>query len=314
MTVDVSNVTRSGTEPYRFESLRSRASQSRWIKVFLGFVAVPFLLVIIGVYIPAIDSVRISLTKWDGISLPRFAGLANYVAMVHDPIFLEAFKNTAIWLVLFGGLSVTVGLAIALLLRKPMLGVGWYRSAIYLPLVFSMTITGLFWGALYQPGGAIDHLFYLVGARGLVTQWFNNPDTALYAILVPAIWAQVGYTMVLYLAGMQAMDPALEEASQVDGASAWQRLRFIVLPQLRGVNMIVFAITVISSLRTFDVVMATTGGGPFNSSQLLSTYMFQETFTSQNLGYGAALGTVIFVLAVGFIVLYLMRSFKQVER
>jgi ABC-type sugar transport system permease subunit len=117
--------------------------------------------------------------------------------------------------------------------------------------------------------------------------------------------------MVLYLAGLKGCDPTLEEAGAVDGASWWQRFRYIVFPQLRNVNTVIFAVTVIDSLRTFDIVWAMTRGGPYNSTQLLSTYMYQVGFTQVNLGYGSAIAVVIFLLAIAFIITYLVRATRE---
>jgi len=130
-------------------------------------------------------------------------------------------------------------------------------------------------------------------------------------VLVAAVWRQVGYVMVLYLAGLKGCDPQLDDAANVDGANAWQRFWHITMPQLRGVNTVVFAVTVIDSLRTFDIVWAMTRGGPYNSSQLLSTYMFQQAFTNVNLGYGSAIAVVIFALAIIFIITYLARALRR---
>ncbi|HEV7962567.1 MAG TPA: sugar ABC transporter permease, partial [Actinoplanes sp.] len=228
-----------------------------------------------------------------------------------DEVFREALRNNVIWAVGFGGLSVAGGLALALALNRPRRGVGIYRSAIYLPMVFSLAVTGLFWRVLYQPDGTINSTLGAIGLGGLEHQWLAEPGTALYAVLVAAVWRQVGYVMVLYLAGLKGCDPSLDDASAVDGAGAWQRFRFVTWPQLRGVNTVVFAVTVIDSLRTFDIVWAMTQGGPYHSSELLSTYMFQQGFTFLNLGYASAIAVVIFALALVFIITYLVRATRD---
>jgi multiple sugar transport system permease protein len=138
-----------------------------------------------------------------------------------------------------------------------------------------------------------------------------EPATALYPVLVAAVWRQVGYIMVLYLAGLKSTDPTLDDASAVDGAGAWQRFRYVTWPQLRGVNTVIFAVTVIDSLRTFDIVWAMTQGGPYHSSELLSTYMFEQGFSFLNLGYASAIAVVIFALALIFIITYLVRATKE---
>jgi multiple sugar transport system permease protein len=186
--------------------------------------------------------------------------------------------------------------------------VGLYRSAIYLPMVVSLAVSGLFWRVMYAPEGPINGTLGLLGLESLERQWLADPDVALWAVLIAAVWRQVGYIMVLYLAGLKGTDSTLEEAAAVDGAGAWQRFWRIVMPQLRGVNTVVFAVTVIDSLRTFDIVWAMTRGGPYNETQLLSTYIFQQAFTTGNLGYASAIAVVIFALAIGFIITYLARQ------
>jgi ABC-type sugar transport system permease subunit len=279
--------------------------------VVWGFLLVPLLLELAFVFWPAINSFYISLTKWNGAGSPQFIGLRNFQNLVSDPIFGQALLNNVIWVVGFGGLSVVIGLSLAVALNRPRRGVGFYRSAIYLPMVFSLAVTGLFWRLLYQPDGSVNALLHTVGLGGLARQWLADPSTALYAVLIAAVWRQCGYIMVLYLAGLKGVDPTLEEAAAVDGASRWQRFWRIVMPQMRGVNAVVFAVTVIDSLRTFDIVWAMTRGGPYNSTQLLSTFMYQTSFTVVDLGYGSAIAVVIFLLAILFIIGYLVRASRE---
>lgn len=277
------------------------------------FLLLPLAVELFWVFWPAMNSFSLSFTEWSGVGAAEPVGLANYERLLADPIFVTALQNNVIWAVGFGGLSVAGGLALAVALNRPGRGVGIYRSAIYLPMVISLAVTGLFWRVMYQPGGPIDAGLGAVGLDGLQQQWLANPDTALYAVLIAAVWRQVGYIMVLYLAGLKGCDPTLEEAAAVDGANAWQRFWQVVMPQLRGVNTVVFAVTVIDSLRTFDIVWAMTRGGPYNTTQLLSTYMFQQGFTLVNLGYGSAIAVVIFLLAIAFIITYLVRQARSEE-
>lgn len=277
-----------------------------------GFLLIPFAVEFFWVFWPAANSFSLSFTKWKGVGAAQSVGLKNYVNLASDPIFQTALKNTTIWLVLFGGASFVGGLTLALLLNKPRRGVGIYRSAIYLPMVFSLAVTGMFWRLLYQPNGAFSTVLDSVGL-GSWAEPLANPQTVLYAVLIAAVWRQLGYIMVLYLAGLKGCDPSLEEAAIVDGATRWQRLWSVIMPQLKNVNTVVFAIIVIDSLRTFDIVWAMTRGGPYNSSQLLSTYMYQESFTAVNLGYGSAIAVVIFLLAIGFIIAYLVRATREGE-
>jgi multiple sugar transport system permease protein/raffinose/stachyose/melibiose transport system permease protein len=280
-------------------------------KVVWAFLAVPALVEVALVFWPALNSFYLSLTKWNGLGVAQPVGLDNYHELFSDGVFRGALQNNVIWAVGFGGLSVLGGLALALALNRPRRGVGLYRSAIYLPMVFSLAVTGLFWRVQYQPDGSVNTLLGAVGLSGWERQWLADPHTALYAVLVAAVWRQVGYVMVLYLAGLKGTDPTLDDAAATDGASAWQRFRFVIWPQLRGVNTVVFAVTVIDSLRTFDIVWAMTQGGPYHSSELLSTYMFQQGFTFLNLGYASAIAVVIFALALVFIITYLVRATRD---
>lgn len=259
---------------------------------------------------PALQGFWLSLTNWDGVSAPEFVGFGNFGEMFGDPIFREATLNTLIWLVLFGGLSAVGGLGLALLLQQERRGVGFYRAALFTPVVFSLVATSLIWQAIYQPDGLLNKIL----GESWQHAWLADPDTALYAVLVPALWRQVGYVMVLYLAGLKGIDPTLFEAAKIDGAGRWQQFRFVTWPQLRSVNSVVLSVIIIDSLRSFDVVWAMTKGGPYHSSELLSTYMYATAFQSLRLGYASALAVVIFVLAFGVIVAYLVRAFREDER
>lgn len=288
-----------------------RPASSRVPPVVWGLLLVPLAIEMFWVFWPAFNSFQLSFTKWNGVGAAQPVGLQNYRALLVDPIFQTAIRNNAIWIVAFGGISVVLGLTLAVALNRPRRGVGVYRSAIYLPMVFSLAVSGLFWRVLYQPDGPINAALASVGIDTGQHQWLADPNTALGAILVAAVWRQAGYIMVLYLAGLKGCDPQLEEAAAVDGASRWQRFAHVVMPQLRNVNTVVFAVTVIDSLRTFDIVWAMTRGGPYNSTQLLSTYMYQVGFTLVNLGYGSAIAVVIFVLAIAFIITYLARATRE---
>lgn len=290
---------------------RRRGRLKRVPPIIWAFLLVPLLFEMALIFWPAVNSFYISLTKWNGAGAPEFIGLRNFTDLTSDPVFATALGNTVIWMIGFGGASIVAGLCLAVALNKPRRFVGLYRGAIYLPMVFSLAVTGLFWRLLYQPEGAVNSTLGAIGLGSLEQQWLADPSTALYAVLIAAVWRQCGYIMVLYLAGLKGVDPTLEEAAAVDGATRWQRFWRIVMPQLRGVNTVVIAVTVIDSLRTFDIVWAMTRGGPYDSTQLLSTYMYQTSFSTVNLGYGSAIAVVIFLLAVVFIIGYLVRASRE---
>jgi multiple sugar transport system permease protein len=296
----------------RTPATRGRRRQSQRLSPLLvAFVLVPFAVESIWVFWPALQGFWFSLTRWDGLTPPQFIGFDNYTEMAGDSIFLGALRNTVLWLVLFGGLSVIGGFGMALLLQRDRRGIAFYRAALFTPVVFSLVVTALVWRVFYQPDGLADTILRTVGLEHLSRPWLADPQTALYAVILPALWRQIGYVMVLYLAGLKAIDPTLQEAAKVDGANSWQRLWRITIPQLRGVNGVILSVIVIDSLRSFDIVWALTRGGPYHSSELLSTYMYSAAFQSLRLGYGSALAVVIFMLALAVILGYLVRAIRE---
>lgn len=279
-----------------------------------AFILVPFVIEAVWVFWPAVMGLYYSLTKWDGVGSPEFIGLDNFREMRDDEIFVQALGHTVVWVVLFGTLSVLFGLASAMFLKAERKGVGFYRAAMFTPVVFSLMVTSLVWRVMYQPKGTLNSLLDSVGLGGLKHLWLAEPSTALYAILVAALWRQIGYIMVLYLAGLKSIDPTLMEAAAIDGASRWQSFRFVTMPQLKHVNTVVIAVIIIEGLRAFDIIFALTKGGPYHSTEVLSTYMYSTAFTTRRLGYGSALAVVIFLLAIGVIITYLIRAIRGTEK
>jgi multiple sugar transport system permease protein/raffinose/stachyose/melibiose transport system permease protein len=277
----------------------------------LVLVLIPLLIEGAGVLWPAIQGIGLSFLHWNGYSEAAPAGFDNYIDLWSDKVFLGALRNTAVWTALFGGISFVGGLLMALALQSERRGVGVYRTAIFLPIVFSLVVTALIWTTFFQPSGVFDQLLESVGLGSMRRVWLGDPDTALYAVIVAALWRQIGYVMVLFIAGLKAVDPAVLEAARVDGATSLQRFWYVTLPQLRPVSLVVVSTIVIDSLRSFDVVFAMTRGGPFHSTELLSTYMFTTAITSRQLGYGSAIAVVIFLLAIAVIISYLVRALSE---
>lgn len=291
------------------------AAGRRWASfpppvVFL-LLAIPLVIELSGVFLPAVQGVGLSFTQWNGLGEPEFVGVDNYVSMLGDGIFMTALRNTALWLVFFGSISFVAGLTVALLLQSERRGVTIYRVVLFLPVVFSFVVTALIWTAIFQPDGIINGVLEAVGLGDLSRVWLGDPDTALFAVLVAALWREIGYVMVLFIAGLKSIDQSTLEAGRMDGANYLQRFRYIVFPQLRNINLVVLSVIIIDSLRSFDIVWAMTGGGPFHSTELLSTYMFSAAFQQRSLGYASAIAVIIVVLALGFIISYLSRALSE---
>lgn len=272
------------------------------------FLIIPVALFLMWVIGPLFYSFYLSLTDWDGISNPKIIGLANYVRLVDDPIFYLAIGNNIKWLVSFITLPVVMGLAIAMVLNRNMPGARIIKAAFYSPYILSLVVVGLIFGWLYHPAtGLLNSSLNALGLKGLTAGWLSDANLATWCIIAAAIWRQVGYVMTLYLAGLQGVDPSLLDASKVDGCTGWQTFRHVLLPLLNPVTVVVVVISVIDSLRSFDLVYIMTRGGPANSSTVMANFMYIEAFNNYKMGYGATIAVVLFLITSVFIFIYLNR-------
>jgi ABC-type sugar transport system permease subunit len=296
---------------------RGRVSRlSRTDKLVLAVMCgVPSLLLVALVWFPAMASVGLSFTSWDGIGgigTIKWVGLQNYDQIVHIyPPFWPAFRHNIIWLAFFIALPTTFGIFLAVLLDKEIRFSRLYQSALYLPVMLSLILVGFIAQLFYsQDQGFINGA---LGKSGTGPDWFGDPKLNLWAVLVAASWRHVGYIMVLYLAGLKSVDPSLRDAAKVDGASEWQTFRSVIFPVMRPINVVVLVVTVIESLRAFDIVYVINGG--HNGLELLSVLVYDNIVgEASRIGYGSAIGTILLLLALGFIVSYLVQNFRKEQQ
>lgn len=276
------------------------------------FLAAPVIMFLIWVIGPMFYSFYLSLTNWDGISAPDFIGFANYQRILKDPLFYTSVGNNIKWLVSFITVPVALGLALAMALNRNLPGARAVKSVLYSPYILAPVIIGLIFGWMYLPvNGLLNSTLRAVGLGALQQGWLANPALATWCIIAAAIWRQVGYIMVLYLAGLQGVDPTLIDAAKVDGASSWQQFRSVIWPLLGPVTVIVVVISVIDSLRSFDLVYVMTKGGPANASSVMATWMYIEAFNNYKMGYGATIAVVLFLITSVFIFIYLWRVLQD---
>ncbi len=277
-------------------------------KVQWRFLAVPLIFYTIWVIGPTIYTFYLSLTEWDGLTDPNFIGIQNYLDLFNDSIFYTSLVNNFIWLLIFLLVPVVLGLFLAILLSKKIRWAKGFKAAIYSPMILAPVVIGLIWSWIYHPkAGLLNNTLTYVGLNFLTRGWLSNPETALYAVIGAAVWRHTGYVMLLFLAGLTSIPPTLIEAARIDGATAWQRFRYIILPLLKPATVIVLVITMIQSLRAFDFVNIMTRGGPFNSTNVLANYMYTEAFRNYEMGYGAAVAVILFIIMFIFIFFYLRR-------
>ena len=203
-----------------------------------------------------------------------------------------------------------LGMLFAVLLDRDLRGTRFYQSALYLPVVLSMAIVGLIWELIYAPDqGLLNNLFGTTTTSPHFIDWLGNPSLNLWAVLVAASWREVGYIMILYLAGLKSLDPALREAAAIDGASEWQTFFKVEFPVLMPINIIILVVTLIDSLRAFDIVYIINRG--LNGLELLSVLITNNILgEASRVGFGSAIAVVLLVISVVPIVLFLSWSFR----
>jgi len=272
------------------------------------FLTVPLIIYLIWVIGPMFYTFFLSLTNWDGLSAPDVIGWRNYQKLFRDPVFYISLKNNLKWVISFITIPVVAGLALAMALNRAIPGAKFFKASFYSPLVLSLVVCGLIWSWMYHPAhGLINEVLRSVGLDSLAKGWLSNKDLVMWAIIAVGIWRQVGYVMILYLAGLQGVDPSLVDASKVDGCNAWQTFRHVIFPLLGPVTVIVVVISIIDSLRAFDLVSVMTRGGPYNSSSVLANFMYIESFNNYKMGYAAAISVILFLISLVFIFVYLYR-------
>ncbi|MGY4913577.1 carbohydrate ABC transporter permease [Micromonospora aurantiaca (nom. illeg.)] len=275
-------------------------------------VLVPLLLVTGLVWLPAVATVLLSGTNWDGIgpiSEIEWVGAKNYDDVVNIyPPFVPAVQNNLLWLAALFVVATPFGMFLAVLLDKELRGSRFYQTALYLPVVLSLALIGFVWQLIYSRDQGL-----LNGVFGGDTDWYGDPDVNIWAVLVAAGWRHVGYIMLLYLAGLKGVDPSLREAAAVDGSSETSTFFRVVFPVLRPINIIVLVVTVIESLRAFDLVWVINKGR--NGLELISALVTQNVVgEASRIGFGSALATIMLAVSLVFITIYLWTVMREDKR
>lgn len=275
------------------------------------FLAPGMLMFVIYVLVPIFQSIWISFHDWDGLGEQVWIGFGNYVELLDDDTFYVALKNNLIWLVLYL-LSIPAGLAAALFLNQTVTGIRLYKSLFFFPFVISQVVVGLMFTWFYAPD---------FGLFSKLTEWLTGEQIAVladerfvtYGIIVAGLWPQTAYCMILYLTGLNNINPEQVEAARMDGAKGVKLLWNIILPQLGPATFIAMVVTVIGSLRSFDLVSVMTAGGPYGSSQVLSYFMYEQALSEYGfrMGYGAAIAVALFLIMMIFISLFIVRMLRQ---
>ena len=285
-------------------------------KIFwrIFFLSPPLIVFSIFVLIPLINSFYYSFTNWNGFNSEYdFVGLENYTRIASDNLFQNSIFNTVIWLISAILIPTILGLLLALLIDSQVRWSNFFKSIFYLPICLSAVVVGQIWIWIYQQEwGLLNIIINLFRENSFEYAWLSKPETSLYSVIIAWSWQQTALSMVIYLAGLTSIPKNLLEASQIEGANIFQRTFFIVIPLLIPATIIVVALSMINSLKGFDILYIMTQGGPFHSSDTLAMHMYNESFRKYRMGYGSAISVVLFFIAVTIIGIY-FRQLKKLD-
>ncbi len=280
------------------------------------FILPTIVLFIYLTFIPFVYGIGMSFTKWDGFSDPVFVGVENYIRLFHDNKVFEALSHNVFYAIGTVTAKVILGFAFAFILSKKLRGVNTFRSILFTPVVLSYVAIGTLWKWMFNPGqGLINSV---LGSIGLMSAqqpiaWLGDEKLALLVVMFVDVWKWLGYHMVLFLAGLQAIPDDLYEAAKIDGASGVQQLRCITIPMMRSVILtnVVFCLT--GSFSVFDLVMSMTNGGPYGKTEVIAKYIYDTAFGSTGkFGYSTAISVFVFVIVL-CITLVILRAMRKAE-
>jgi len=283
------------TEKTKHTSYKS-ASTAAYI-----FIAPAVIAIFIFFFIPVISAFVMSFTDFDiyafaSFDTVRFIGFKNYLRLIEDPLFWQSLKNTCYYVILATPLSITVSLGAALLLNSKLVKFkGIFRLSYFIPYITTLVAVAIVWRFIYHPKFGI--LNYFLGLIGINTiDWLGDPNWAMPAIVLMSVWKSFGYSMIIFIAGLQNIPEDLYEAASIEGANEWQKFKSITIPMLAPTTLFISIITIVSFFQLFAEPYIMTQGGPLNKTLTIVGYMYQEGFRWWNMGYAAALSFVLFFI------------------
>lgn len=277
------------------------------------FVLPCIVIILLVTIFPTIYSFGLSFTKWE-ISLPDrpFIGLGNYVALFKDDRFLHSILITAIVVVVGVGIEMVLGFGLGQVLSVRMRGKRFFVAALLLPVMVMPVVVGYIWRLLWDPQyGPINQIIGLIIGKPFYFTWLARTWSAIFAILVTEIWQWTPFMFLVFLSGIVSLDPEIFEAADIDGASRWNKFRYLTIPLLRPIIVVALLIRGLDALKFFDVIFALTGGAPGNSTETISFYIYKTGYQFFRLGHGAA-ASFILLIALIVILTYLLKLFKTV--
>jgi ABC-type sugar transport system permease subunit len=271
----------------------SRGPRLRRALTAYTLIAPAMLATTVFLLVPMALSAYWSLTRYNGITPPTWVGLHNYVALFHDPRFLQALRNTVVFVLLGMTIGPGLGLCAALLLNERVKGRAFYRTAIFLPVTTSLVVVAIVWKMLLNDQGIVNAVLSFFGLHGHA--WLADTKTALFAVVIVSVWQGLGFEAVVFLAALQSVPQALYDSARVDGAGSWRRFLHVTLPALRPTMLFVFVIGIIGSFQVFDQVFVMTQGGPVGSTDTVVYYLI-DRFQALQLGRASAVAYILLLI------------------
>jgi ABC-type sugar transport system permease subunit len=268
------------------------------------FLAPATIILLIFMASPFLEAILLSLKSWDGLRPAEWVGLTNYVNLLQDRVFWLALRNTAYFTIATVLFNTTVPLLIASLLNSKIHGSTAFRTLYFMPVVISGAISGLLWGMLFEPNfGVLNETLRSLGLGQFTQLWLADKNTVIPSIIIVSIWGALGFYIVIFFAGLQNIPQELYEAASLDGASAWQRFRYVSIPMMRPVITVAVVLNTIGGIQVFDQVWVMTSGGPNHASETLGTYLYGTAFGSRGtsnpqFGYAATIAIMILLLSL----------------
>jgi raffinose/stachyose/melibiose transport system permease protein len=286
-----------------------RSRNLEWSSLLL--IAPAITLFTVFVIYPIFQTIWISLWKWDRISPGVWVGLDNYKKVLSNPDIYSAFSHSLVFVLFYSLIPISIGLFITLLLlRVKIRGESFFRAILFLPQIISTVVVAISWRWIYAADGPINAILTKLGAERFTTAWLGNFDTSLIAVGVIGTWINYGLAMILFLSGAQRISQDLLDADRIDGAKMWQEFRYILIPSIKGEISIVLIITFTFALRNFDIVWNATQGGPGNSTNVPSLFIYKSAFVTRYVGEAAATS---FLLAIVILVVTGILLFNRKE-
>lgn len=285
---------------------------------YLPYLIPAALLFVAVIAVPLAMNVGISFTRWQGVGSPEWVGVDQYQKLFTDATFWLSFRNNLALIVAMAVIPTFFGLILASALfdvvakRVGQRPASVLRASFYLPQVLPAVVAGVVWGWILHPEyGSANALLRALGLESWTQNWLGDENTALLSVMAVVVWIQIGYPLVIFMAGLSRIDPELYEAAELEGASWWQRLWSVTVPQLRPEIFVVLLTCTIAALKSFDKIFVLTRGGPGGSTNVPAYFAYQNFFEKANVGYGAAIATVLTVLIMGLSFLFLRAQHKQ---